>query len=266
MSAIEQAAKAYTEQGFAVVRNWFDATAIACLMRETDRILSQWMAENRERYIEERLVNMHSLTSARYFSDASQRIAFFELIASERLTGLVDGMFGDGVYFHNTQLFFNPYENRRLPYWHRDMQYSPVPDEMQAQEQGRMLSLHVRIPLLPERGLEVIPGTHRRWDSPLESDVRRERNGRRNSDDLPGAKLIGLEPGDVLIFDAQMIHRGNYALNRERKAFDLCVGHPHRFTVRYLDQQVLPSMDEIARIRNHAWYVRARQVATNLPV
>lgn len=261
MSAIDEARQAYEEHGFAVVRKWLDQSAIKGLSGEADRILAQWMAENHARYVTERLVNMHSLTSARYFGDSARRIRFFELVAAERLTALVDGMFGGGIYFHNTQLFFNPHENRRNPYWHRDLQYSPIEDEEQAREQGRMLILHMRIPLLPERGLEVVPGTHRRWDSALEADVRRERNGRGNSDSLPGAVLISVEPGDIVIFDAQMIHRGNYALNRERKALDLCIGRAHPFTLRYLDESVLPAGDEIDRIRNNAWYKRARQLA-----
>ena len=258
---IAQAAEAYKAQGFAVVRHWLDATTIAALSVEAERILAQWMTENHSRYVEDRLVNMHGLTWAHYFEDAAQRIRFFELIAPVRLTALVDGMFGEGIYFHNTQLFFNPHGNGRLPYWHRDLQYSPVEDEDQAREQGRMLSLHVRIPLSREQGVEVIPGTHRRWDTELESDVRWERNHHANSDDLPGSVLIDLEPGDILIFDAQMLHRGNYALNKERRALDLCVGRPHPFTAPYLDEAALPSGDEIDRILNNVWYRRARELA-----
>jgi ectoine hydroxylase-related dioxygenase (phytanoyl-CoA dioxygenase family) len=261
MSEIEQAADAYKAQGFAVLRQWLASPVVGRLAQEVDRIHAQWLEENRRQYEEERLVNMHSLTGPRYFRSQEERIHFFDLIASDRMTSLIDGMCGGGIYFHNTQLFFNPWQNRRLPYWHRDMQYSPVDDAAQASEQARMLSLHVRIPLLPEQGMEVIPGTHRRWDTPEESEVRWERKGRANSEDLPGACLIALEPGDVMVFDAQMIHRGNYALSPERKALDLCVGWPHPFTLRYLDASVLPTEDELARIRNKAWYARARQLA-----
>ncbi len=262
--AIDDARRAYEAKGFAVVRQWLDRQAIDALAGEAGRIHAQWMTDNRVHYVAERLVNMHSLTAVRYFSDATQRIRFFELIASERLTALVDGMFGEGIYFHNTQLFFNPHENSRLPYWHRDLQYSPISDDEQAREQRNMLSLHVRIPLLPERGLEIIPGTHRRWDTALEADVRGECNGRLNSEDLPDAELVCVEPGDVVIFDAQMIHRGNYALNPERKALDLCVGRAHPFTLRYLDANVLPSGDELERIRNNAWYRHASQLLRNV--
>jgi ectoine hydroxylase-related dioxygenase (phytanoyl-CoA dioxygenase family) len=114
-----------------------------------------------------------------------------------------------------------------------------------------------------EAGLELIPGTHKRWDTELEKNVRFERNGHRNSEDLPGAVLVELDPGDIVIFDAQMIHRGNYRLNKMRIALDLCVGMPHPFTAKYLDENVLPSEREMEAIRNNRWYMRARNVAAD---
>ncbi|WP_420476221.1 phytanoyl-CoA dioxygenase family protein [Noviherbaspirillum sp. ST9] len=263
MSALELATQSYEAQGFAVLRQWLAPEVIVALAQEVDRIHAQWMHENRSRYEEERLVNMHSLTAGRYFRGETERIRFFDLVVSDGVTALVDGMFGAGIYFHNTQLFFNPWQNRRSPYWHRDMQYSPVDDIAQANEQARMLCLHVRIPLVPEQGIEVIPGTHRRWDTAEERDVRLERHGRKNSEDLPDGILIALEPGDVMVFDAQMIHRGNYARNPERRALDLCVGRPHPFTLRYLDESVLPTEGELANIRNKAWFERARELVAS---
>ena len=64
---------------------------------------------------------------------------FFEAIASVKLTEVLEIMFGSGIHFHNTQLFFNPSNKTRLPYWHRDMQYSPIEDAIQSDEQHRML-------------------------------------------------------------------------------------------------------------------------------
>jgi ectoine hydroxylase-related dioxygenase (phytanoyl-CoA dioxygenase family) len=112
-----------------------------------------------------------------------------------------------------------------------------------------------------EAGLELIPGSHKRWDTELERDVRFERNGHANSEELPGAVLLNLDPGDIVIFDAQMIHRGNYRLNKTRKALDLCVGKPHPFTAKYLDESVLPGEDEVDRISNKLYFIRARDVA-----
>lgn len=253
--------EAFDEQGYVLVKNLLPPTAIENLSKIVDRVQAQWMRENHADYVERRLVNMHSLTSMRYFEDdKTERTRFFDSIASSAVTALIRGMFGNDIYFHNTQLFFNPYDSNSLPYWHRDMQYSPVDDAAQANEQRNLLSLHVRIPLIKEKGVELIAGTHRRWDTELEKNVRFELNDHKNSEDLPGAVLIDAEPGDVLVFDAQMIHRGNYRLNESRKSLDLCLGRPHPFAIRYLDESVLPKEHEMENISNNAWYALARKI------
>ena len=143
------------------------------------------------------------------------------------------------------------------------MQYSPIEDVVQREEQNKMLSLHIRIPLIDEKGVEVVTGTHRRWDTELERNVRFELDGHRNSEPLPGSELIDLARGDVLIFSAQMIHRGNYELNLTRKAFDLCVGKYHPLASNFLDPQVLPTEEEMENITNNQWYRLAREITAN---
>ena len=137
------------------------------------------------------------------------------------------------------------------------MQYSPLSDDIQKAEQNNMVSLHIRIPLVKEKGVEIIPGTHKRWDTELERNVRFELNGHNNNEQLPNAKLIELDVGDILIFSSQMIHRGNYQLNDSRKALDLCVGKYHHLTFGFLDKQVLPTKEEMELIKNNQWYICA---------
>ncbi len=257
-------ADTFNHQGYVIVKNLFSQFDIEKLARIVDRIYAQWLSENRADFIEHKLVNMHTLTDPRYFVDRkAERLLFFQTIASNRLTQLIDSMFGDGIYFHNTQLFFNPFENKRLPYWHRDMQYSPIDDSILKNEQQIMVSLHVRIPLSNEQGIELIPGTHKRWDTELERDVRLELNARKNSEDLPGSVLIELTPGDVLIFSAQMIHRGNYRLNKSRKSLDLCIGKHHPLTSAYIDKRALPDAAELDKIENNRWYRIAHELAAD---
>jgi ectoine hydroxylase-related dioxygenase (phytanoyl-CoA dioxygenase family) len=251
----------FARQGYVVMKAFFDAAHIEKLSSTVDRIYRQWLEDNRAGYVRDGLVNMHSLTSPRYFErDAAGRIDFFEHLAPVKLTTAMERIFGNELYFHNTQLFFNPFDHKRLPYWHRDLQFSPLDDAAQAREQRSLVSLHVRVPLARETGLELIPGTHQRWDTELESNVRFERNGHKNSEELPGAVVVELDPGGIVVFDAQMLHRGNYHLNKTRKALDICIGKPHPFTEKYLDENILPGEQEMKSISNNLWYTRARNV------
>jgi hypothetical protein len=132
----------FDSQGYVLIKEFFGPSHMERLSAIGDRIHAQWVEENRAEYGEGQLVNMHSLTSPGYFDgDPAGRIDFFERLAAPGLTELLDRMFGNEVYFHNTQLFFNPFENKRLPYWHRDLQYSPIDDAAQAREQGNLVSL-----------------------------------------------------------------------------------------------------------------------------
>lgn len=254
--------KQFETQGYTILPKFFEQAEIDQITSIVDRIYSQWREENHYALIEQQLINMHSLTHPKYFQDKGhERVEFFNLIASKKLASRLTQLFKTDIYFHNTQLFFNPHSKEKQPYWHRDLQYSPIDDAVQATEHHNMLSLHVRIPLVAEKGVELIPHSHTRWDTELEKNVRFELNGHKNHEALPGSVLIELEPGDVLIFNAQMIHRGNYALNPTRKALDLCVGKPHPLVVRFLDPTGLPTDKESKHIHNCSWYNVARELA-----
>lgn len=254
----------YDEYGYVILRNLFSHFDISSIDNHVDRIYKQWLGKNKADVFNNKLVNMHSLTSSEYFQALpEQRVSFFTVLSDLKLTQALEEIFGADIYFHNTQLFFNPLNKTRLPYWHRDMQYSPIDDAMQSDEQHNMLSLHVRIVLEQEQGLELVTGSHKRWDTELERNVRFELNGHKNHEPLPNSTLTNLVPGDVLIFNAQMIHRGNYELNATRKALDLCVGKYHPLTSAFLDDRVLPTDKEIQSIDNNQWYALAKSIATS---
>lgn len=254
----------YEKHGYSIFRGFFNDEEISLINGHVDRIYKKWQLDNETDIFDSKLVNMHSLTSPEYFHEVpDQRTEFFKIIASVKLTKALESMFGPNIYFHNTQLFFNPSNIKRLPYWHRDMQYSPIEDVVQRNEQSEMLSLHIRIPLIDEKGVEVVTGTHRRWDTELERNVRFELNAHKSSESLLDSELIHLARGDILVFSAQMIHRGNYELNLARKAFDLCVGKYHPLASGFLDPRVLPTEEEIDNIANNQWYRLAREITVN---
>jgi len=251
----------YNELGFVVVRNLLSDTEIVAIAEQVNDIFDAWMSENKADVVEHQLVNIHSLTSQQYFEKKTQdRVAFFNAISPLKLTNLLQSMFGSQLYLHNTQLFFNPLDNQRTPYWHRDMQYSSLTDDIQRAQQNKLLCLHIRIPLVQEQGVEVIPGTHKRWDTKRERDVRLSLNGHHNNESLENATLLALDVGDVLIFSAQMIHRGNYHLNESRKALDLCIGEYHPLTFEFFDHKMMPTATEIEKITNNRWYRCAKKL------
>lgn len=94
----------------------------------------------------------------------------------------------------NTQLFFNPVNPAQKNYWHRDPQYHLSIDEQKSALEGVNV-VHYRIPLFGEPGIELVPASHKCWDTDEELDVRLARNNRRNSDDLSSGLTIELAAG-----------------------------------------------------------------------
>jgi len=251
----------YRKDGYFILKGILSQAEVTRLNALVEPIYRAWFRDNKDSIFEHKMLNMHSLTRAEYFvEDAQNRAKLFDAITHPKLTQVANKVFGEGLYFHNTQLFFNPSNPARQPYWHRDMQYSPVPESDLAAELESMLNLHFRIPFIKETGVELIPGTHHRWDTKTERNVRLELDGHENHEPLPGSKMIELEVGDVLVFNAQMLHRGNYALNPERKALDLCVGKYHKFTAPALEKACLPTPEELQKIQNKNWYQSAHDV------
>jgi len=222
-----------------------------------ERVHGRWLAEHGDEARRHALINSTRLTDARWFAPPhdDERAAFFDALADPTLCDLVGEHFGD-VYFHGTQMFFSPLEGAtRAPYWHRDLQYMGLDEAEQRRLLGELTQLHVRIPLRPERGFLLVPGSHARWDTADESDVRLERDGHRSAEELATARSFDLVPGDVLVFSAHMLHRGTYGQNR--LSLDVMVGKPHATTTEYPDAAQLPTAAELPRIRRPDWYVHA---------
>jgi hypothetical protein len=121
----------------------------------------------------------------------------------------------------NSQLFFDPVNPEQKNYWHRDMQYTGMSDKEIQHSMGNDMALHFRIPLRDEPGIELVPGTHYRWDNELEYQVRHQLDGHTNWENLPGGKILALQRGDLLVFSANIIHRGLYSHHQKTPRFTL---------------------------------------------
>ena len=259
--------KKFKCDGFVLRQRLLSPELVARLVAIGERVHGQWMQEHAEEVRNRDLINSTGLSAARYFRppfDRERRI-FFDALADDALWNLLTALFGEDLYFHGTQMFFNPLHESRQPYWHRDLQYMGYDETWQRALLAELCNLHVRIALRSERRFMLIPGSHARWDSDLERNVRLERSGHSRWEDLPSAMALDLEPGDTLIFSAHMLHRGTYDNNNRRLSLDLMLGKPHPSMPMTLDIDELPTAGELGRLRHPQWFERARNLLLDSP-
>jgi len=77
--------------------------------------------------------------------------------------------------------YIDPPGETRIGGWHRDCQFFPGMDEEAqkravAEEADPPRELHMHIPLVPTHATEVVPGSHNRWDTPEEFQIRTPRS------------------------------------------------------------------------------------------
>ncbi|MEZ9745820.1 phytanoyl-CoA dioxygenase family protein [Vibrio splendidus] len=239
----QQLSDRYDEHGYFVIRNYFDEAQIASLRKVVLKFHESWKADNEEFYKEEAF-NSSLITGSEYLP-ADDRSVLFDFISSKQVMDVVDAVIPNKPAFMNTQLFFNPVNPQQKDFWHRDCQYDyDVDDQMKVIMETQVL--HLRVPIFDEPGMELIPGTHKRWDNEEEYNVRQEENGKVSSDDISGGKQIPLEAGDLLVFSADMIHRGRYGL--DRLALDILIFDSAADYVDYVDDDCLPTPAMLSNI------------------
>ncbi len=251
----------YERDGYVRIKNVYAKSELQEVHSLLQRFHTRWLADNAGFY-QHRAINSAYLTRDQYLNYVD-RSALFGFIGSKRLAGIVDATLPEGAAFIGSQLFFDPADPGRKNYWHRDIQYNgqTVAQQQALLEHGN--PLHLRIALKPERGVELVPGTHRRWDTPEEYDVRMALNGREVHNDLSTSVAIALDPGDVLLFSAAMIHRGLYGL--ERFALDLLFGDARPEFVQFIDHDCLPDPEQLASMEHPALFAATLDLKSREP-
>jgi len=240
----EQLVKQYNEQGYFVIRNYFSAEEISSLRAVILTFHQRWKNDNAQFYQQEAF-NSSLITGSEYLERAD-RIKLFNFISSTKMMSVIEKVIvADNPCFMNTQLFFNPVNSLQKDFWHRDCQY-----DYDVEGQKRIIMetqvLHLRVPLFDELGMELIPGTHKRWDNEEEYNVRQEEQGRHSGEALPNGEKIPLAAGDLLVFSADMIHRGIYGL--DRLALDVLVFDSAADYIDYVDDDCLPDSNMLEQI------------------
>jgi len=247
--------KSYNEQGYFVVRDFFSSAEIASLRTVILKFHEAWKQDNKTFYQEEAF-NSSLITGSEYL-EACDRIKLFNFICSKKIMSIVDSVIATKPAFMNTQLFFNPFRPQQKTFWHRDCQY-----DYDVEDQKRVIHntqvVHLRVPLFDELGMGLVPGTHKRWDNNEELDVRLEINNKESSDNLTTGIEIPLAAGDLLVFSADMIHRGLYGM--DRLALDILVFDCAADYVDYIDDDCLPDQSMLNQIEDPKLYLNTMEL------
>lgn len=249
-------------QGFLILRDVFRPSELDKVQNILSRYHEEWKVKNKEFY-EERAINSAYLTHKDHMPE-KDRFSLFSFISNARLISIVQNLIPTPCFL-NTQLFFDPFNHKQANYWHRDIQYGLSEVEQQSllkskRHDGELMP-HFRIPLRDENGIELIPGSHRRWDTDTEFNVRTESDGARCSDALPDSKVMSLQRGDLLIFSAMMLHRGLYGGNR--MALDVLYADPASKYLRDTDPSCLPEPVLMDRLDDASIFERSMAAITH---
>jgi ectoine hydroxylase-related dioxygenase (phytanoyl-CoA dioxygenase family) len=233
----------YDQQGYFVIRDYFNAAEISSLRKVILKFHGSWKDDN-EIFYREEAFNSSLITGSQYLA-FDDRVTLFNFISSKKIMNIAESVINNNPAFMNTQLFFDPFNRQQDNFWHRDCQYDHDVEDQKKVIHGTQV-LHLRVPLFDEPGMELVPGSHKRWDSAEEFNVREEIKGRVSSDSLSTGKKIALAAGDLLVFSADMIHRGLYGL--DRLALDILVFDPAGDYADYIDDDCLPDTSMLDKI------------------
>ncbi|MFT2089837.1 phytanoyl-CoA dioxygenase family protein [Paraglaciecola sp. 2405UD69-4] len=228
----------FDEYGYVKLTNHFVEGQLAPIQDLVDVFHHAWRKDNYAFYSKQ-AVNSSGLTSQQYLTDA-MRLKLFELICDTSILSIIEQLIPNPL-FMGTQLFFDPVTSNQANYWHRDPQYHLSIEEQKAALIGPEV-LHLRVPLKDEPGIELIPGSHNKWDSEEELQVRLQQNGHTNAEGLSKGKSLPLQYGDGLVFSAKMIHRGLYGNNRLSLDILYCERATHLIEFINPEHQPTPAM------------------------
>ncbi|KGK01598.1 phytanoyl-CoA dioxygenase family protein [Thalassotalea sp. ND16A] len=242
----------YQAEGYAIIKGLFTPTQLNTVQTVLSIFHRNWQKANQAFY-QQHAINSAYLTAKQHLND-EQRLMLFEFICSDKLVAIAEKVIKNPAFL-NTQLFFDPANSEKNNYWHRDIQYDFSHRQQKAMLESGPSMPHFRIPLTSEKGVEVIPGSHKRWDTPKELEVRIEANGKHSYDDLPNSRILEVERGDLLIFSAKMLHRGVYGNNRF--ALDILLVDDDSANLRSVSQDCLPDRKMFERLANPIVFERA---------
>jgi ectoine hydroxylase-related dioxygenase (phytanoyl-CoA dioxygenase family) len=212
-------------EGYVLVRGLFDAAESARLLEISDHARREWSecdASVGRSVDNDAAASMRHLNHPAYFRDHREMlVTLLDACADPRLLDVARAVFADEPEFYCTTYWFNPRGKSRNGNWHRDPQFVTKTEEEEKVmlfEKPLDMGLQLQLALVASDDTEVVPGSHLRWDTPEEYRIRRANDFKNaESDDMPGALRVALQPGDAVAFNASALHRGRYHVDKRRR-------------------------------------------------
>jgi hypothetical protein len=224
--------QAWELDGFFVVPRVFAADRVAALVEACDHVLAQVREVSKQ--TGHSTTHITGLFAPEYFAERPEFLARLSAYASSReVVGLLQDLDlqNEGpLNLRAAHYFHEPSARDYDGEWHRDGDEVQLPGPAGSRAL-RSTSLRFRVALARDDHLEIVPGSHRRVDTPEEERLRR--GHLRNAANVPGAIRIELEPGDVCVFDTWSIHRGRYRQCAIRRTLDLVFGFGVRKSLHF---------------------------------
>ncbi len=146
--------------------------------------------------------------------------AILNAVSDPQVTAMADALLEEPAIFQQANFYMNPEESWEGG-WHRDGQYD-IYDILDKEKQIAVMEadavpareVHMHIALWPSAAFEMVPGSHRRWETDEQYDIRMNDYF---SDAMPGRMPVKLEAGDVGFVHVNSIHRGLYPSDVRRR-------------------------------------------------
>jgi hypothetical protein len=217
----------WREQGYLVVRGVFTADRVARLRPVLEHVRERFLVRDPVTGAPGAAdISLSQPHHPGYFADRpAWRDEVLDAGSTAEVRDLARRVFAEEPLFRALGFWFNPPTGRRDGSWHRDSQFLQ-PDEaselasIRAQAGGPGDALQFQIALVANDDLELVPGSHLRWDTAEEYAIRRADGGIHSlSNAMPGALRIALAAGDGVIFNPMGLHRGRYHADKPRRTF-----------------------------------------------
>ncbi|TGJ87967.1 hypothetical protein E0Z10_g798 [Xylaria hypoxylon] len=168
--------------------------------------------------------------AASYFNDRVLDVA--KALLTYDADGEAGGCTDDDLVLELYNMLVRPESAFELE-WHRDDVSRTATGEEEAAKLGiasrgdgsgdkkakRYWNTQWNLPLYPDDSLVVVPGSHIRVRTPA------ERAASPHESNMPGQLIVQLEPGDIVFYDNNILHRGVYSAVKERMSLHGSVGH-----------------------------------------